>query len=134
MDIVLLVGRILFAALFVFSAIGHLTQTSYMAGYAQSKGLPFPKLNVLGSGVLFAVAGLAIVFGVYGDLAGVALAIVLVPTAIIFHNFWKETDPQAKAMTQISFNKDIALAGAALALAFAFAQNPGLTLTNGLFA
>lgn len=134
MDIVLLVGRILFVLLFLLSAVGHFAQTDYMAGYAKSKGLPFAKLNVLASGLVFALAGLAIAFGVYGDLAGVVLALVLVPTALIFHTFWKETDAQAKAMTQIMFNKDLALAGGALALAFAFSTNPGLTLTNGLFA
>ncbi len=134
MDIVLLVGRILFAALFILSAVGHLTQTDYMAGYAKSKGLPFAKLNVLASGVVFLLAGLAIAFGVYGDIASLVIAAVLVPTALIFHTFWKETDPQAKAMTQIMFNKDIALAGAALALAFAFHAAPALTVTGPLFS
>lgn len=134
MDIVLLVGRILFSVLFVLSAVGHLTQTDYMAGYAKSKGVPFAKLSVIGSGVVFGLGGLAIILGVYGDLAGVILAAVLVPTAFLFHTFWKETDPQAKATAQISFNKDLALVGAALVLAYAFSTNPGLTLTNGLFA
>ncbi|MDO7868099.1 DoxX family protein [Nocardioides jiangxiensis] len=133
MDIVLLVGRILFVVLFLLSAVGHFAQTDYMAGYAKSKGLPFAKLNVLASGLVFGLAGLAIAFGVYGDLAGIVLALVLVPTALIFHTFWKEQG-EAKAMTQIMFNKDLALAGGALALAFAFSTNPGLTLTNGLFA
>jgi uncharacterized membrane protein YphA (DoxX/SURF4 family) len=133
MDIVLLAGRILFAVLFILSAVGHLTQTDYMAGYAKSKGLPFAKLSVLGSGVVFGLGGLAIAFGVYGDLAALVLAAVLLPTAFIFHTFWKETDPQAKSMTQIMFNKDIALAGAALALAYAFSVAPGLTITGPLF-
>jgi uncharacterized membrane protein YphA (DoxX/SURF4 family) len=62
-DIVLLVGRILFVLLFVLSAVGHFAQTDYMAGYAKSKGLPFAKLNVLASGVVFGLAGLAIAFG-----------------------------------------------------------------------
>lgn len=134
MDIVLLVGRILFAALFILSAVGHLTQTEYMAGYARSKGLPFAKLNVIASGVVFLLAGLAIALGVYGDIASLVIAAILVPTALVFHTFWKETDPQAKAMTQIMFNKDIALAGAALALAFAFHAAPALTVTGPLFS
>jgi uncharacterized membrane protein YphA (DoxX/SURF4 family) len=133
MDVVLLVGRILFAVLFILSAVGHLTQTEYMTGYAKSKGLPFAKLSVLGSGVVFLLGGLAIAFGVYGDLAALVLAAVLVPTAFVFHTFWKETDAQAKSMAQISFNKDIALAGAALALAFAFSVAPTLTITGPLF-
>jgi uncharacterized membrane protein YphA (DoxX/SURF4 family) len=44
------------------------------------------------------------------------IAITLVLAAIIFHNFWKETDSTAKMNEQTAFNKDLALAGAALVL------------------
>jgi uncharacterized membrane protein YphA (DoxX/SURF4 family) len=40
MDVVLLLGRVLFGAPFVTSAIGHLTRTLAMAGYAASRGVP----------------------------------------------------------------------------------------------
>jgi uncharacterized membrane protein YphA (DoxX/SURF4 family) len=40
MDVVLLIGRVLFVALFLGSAVNHLTQSEGMAGYAASKGLP----------------------------------------------------------------------------------------------
>lgn len=39
MDIVFLIGRILFGALFLAAAMGHLTQTSALAGYASSRGV-----------------------------------------------------------------------------------------------
>ena len=38
------------------------------------------------------------------------------------HQFWKETDPQAKMQEQIGFNKDLALAGGALAFYVLFAN------------
>lgn len=133
MDIVFLIGRILFVAIFVASALGHFTQTDYMAGYAASKGVPAAKLATLGSGVLLAVGALSVLLGVYGDLGALLLAVFLVPTAFVMHTFWKESDPQAKAMTQIAFNKDISLAGAALAFIVVFAEvAPGLTLTGPL--
>jgi putative oxidoreductase len=132
MDIVLLVGRVLFSAIFLASAVGHLTQTEAMAGYAKFKGVPFPKPATILSGVVLAVGGVSILFGVYGEIGSLLLALFLLPTAFIFHNFWKETDPQAKQAAQISFNKDVSLAGAALALAWVFAQGPGLAITSPL--
>ena len=51
----------------------------------------------------------------------------------MMHNFWKETEPQAKQMEMIQFNKDIALAGAALAFIWIFSIDPDLTLTGPLF-
>lgn len=41
MDIVLLIGRILFGALFLGAAMGHLTQTASMAGYAAFRWRPW---------------------------------------------------------------------------------------------
>ncbi|MBD8506755.1 DoxX family protein [Hoyosella sp. G463] len=132
MDVVLLAGRILFSALFLFSAIGHLAQADAMAGYAKSKGVPFAKPATIASGIALAVGGLSVLLGVYGEIGAALLFLFLVPTAIIMHNFWAETDPAAKMNTQISFNKDIALAGATLALVWVFAQDPGLTVTSAL--
>ncbi|WP_149359364.1 DoxX family protein [Lolliginicoccus suaedae] len=132
MDVVLLAGRILFSALFLFSAIGHLTQADAMAGYARSKGVPFAKPATIASGIVLVVGGLSVLLGVYGEIGAALLFLFLVPTAIIMHNFWAETDPAAKMNTQISFNKDIALAGAALVLIWVFAQDPGLTITSSL--
>ncbi|WP_369249176.1 hypothetical protein [Streptomyces sp. R41] len=40
MDVLALIGRTLFAALFHSSAVGRLTQTKAMAGYASAKGVP----------------------------------------------------------------------------------------------
>lgn len=132
MDVVFLIGRILFVALFLFSAVGHLAQRDYMAQYAASKGVPFPKLSVVGSGVLLALGALSVLLGVFGDLGALLLVAFLVPTAVLMQNFWAEKDPQARQMAQIQFNKDLALAGAALAFFVVFAGNPGLTITDAL--
>jgi putative oxidoreductase len=136
MDILVLVGRLLFGALFLGSAFGHLTQTRAMAGYAAMKRVPFATVAVFGSGLVMLVGALMVVLGVWGDLGALLLLVFLVPTAVMMHNFWSVSDPQARRMDQIHFNKDIALAGGALlAFAlFAYAGNHlGLTLTGPLF-
>ncbi|MFC8528621.1 DoxX family protein [Nocardia sp. NPDC057227] len=135
MDVVVLIGRILFALLFLGSAAGHLTQADGMAGYAASRGIPAPKLAVLGSGVLILVGALSVLLGVWADLGSLLLVLFLLPTAVLMHPFWKETDAETKQLELIGFNKDVALGGAALALFAFFAHTPelGLTITGPLF-
>ncbi len=133
MDVVLLVGRILFVALFLASAMGHLTQSKAMGAYAGTKGVPSPVLATQVSGVLILLGGISVLLGLWGDLGSLLLVVFLLPTALLMHAFWKETEPMAKQMEMVQFNKDVALAGGALVLFWAFSQDPGLTITNSLF-
>ncbi len=116
MDAILVIGRILFAFIFVTSGIAHFAKLEAMTGYAQYKKLPAAKLGVLISGLFFLLGGIYIAAGFWVDLGALLLTITLILAAVIFHNFWKETDPTAKQNEMIAFNKDIALAGAALIL------------------
>jgi putative oxidoreductase len=136
MDVVVLIGRILFAALFVVSAVGHFTQTDAMTGYTKSKGVPAARLAVLLGGVLLALGAVSILLGLWPDLGALLLVVFLVPTALLMHPFWKETDPQAKQMEQVQFFKDTALAGASLMLFALFAHvgdDLGLVIVGPLF-
>jgi uncharacterized membrane protein YphA (DoxX/SURF4 family) len=135
-DVVVLIGRILFVALFLGSGFGHVTQSQAMAGYAASRGVPQPRLAVLASGVLIIVGGLMVLLGLWMDLGALLLVPFLVGTAFLMHAFWKETDPQAKQMEMASFQKDLALAGAALlifALYSGYAPDLGIPITGPLF-
>jgi uncharacterized membrane protein YphA (DoxX/SURF4 family) len=116
MTIVLFIGQLLFAALFITSGMSHFAKLEAMTGYAQYKKLPAAKFGVMASGLFFLVGGILIVIGTYVDLGALLIAITLVLAAVIFHNFWKETDANTKMQEQIAFNKDISLAGAALML------------------
>ena len=116
MNAIVLIGRILFGGFFLMSGINHFTKLEAMTGYAQYKKLPAAKLGVLISGLFFLLGGIYIAAGFWVDLGALLLAITLILAAVIFHNFWKETDPTAKQNEMIAFNKDIALAGAALIL------------------
>lgn len=135
MDIVVLIGRILLSVLFLSSAAGHLTQSNTMAQYAAAKGLPLPQVSVLVSGVVLVAGALSVLLGMWADLGSLLLVAFLAPTAVLMHNFWTESDPQTRQMEMVQFNKDIALAGAALMLFAFFAHTGGLglTLTGPLF-
>lgn len=135
MSVVVLIGRILFVVPFLTAALGHLTKSGPMAGYAKSKGVPAAQVAVLGSGVLLLLGGLSVLLGVWADLGALLLVIFLVPTTLLMHDFWKLSDPQAKQGEMNTFNKNVALAGAALAFFafFAHYSDLGLTLTGPLF-
>lgn len=135
MEIVFLIARILLAVLVLFSAIGHLTQTEGMAQFAASRGIPMAKAGVIVSGLGLLAGGLSVLLGIYGDLGALVLAALFLIFAFGMQTFWKETDPMAKMNTQISFNKDLALAGGALAFYLVFANVDSISwvVTGPLF-
>jgi uncharacterized membrane protein YphA (DoxX/SURF4 family) len=112
------------------SGINHFAKLEAMTGYAKYKKLPAAKLGVLISGLMLVIGGLSVILGYYADLGALLLAIFLVLAAVIFHNFWKETDATAKQNEMLGFMKDIALAGAALIL-FALVAKYGADLDFG---
>jgi putative oxidoreductase len=135
MDILLVIGRVLFALIFINSGIAHLTKLNDMTGYAQFKKVPAPKLAVIVTGLMLIIGGLYIVFGVYADLGALLLAIFLVPTAFMMHNFWTIQDPQAKQGEMINFFKNLSLAGAALIIFVLVGSGVdfGPSITDGFF-
>jgi len=114
MDVVLVIGRVLFALIFINSGIAHLTKLEAMTGYAKYKKVPAAKLSVIVSGLMILIGGLYIALGIYADLGALLIAAFLIPTAVLMHSFWKETDATAKQNESIAFFKDISMAGAAL--------------------
>ncbi|MPY77642.1 MAG: DoxX family membrane protein [Actinophytocola sp.] len=136
MDVVVLIGRILFVLLFFGSAMGHFTQTASMTEYAKSRGVPAASVAVVVGGILQVLGGLSVLLGVWADLGALLLVVFLVPTAVLMHAFWNETEAQAKQMEQVQFLKDMSLAGASLML-FGFVtgtEDLGLMITGPLFS
>jgi putative oxidoreductase len=137
MDWVFLAGRVAFAALFVASGLFfHLVNRGTAVEYARAKGAPVPEVSVPLTGVVILVAGLMIVIGLWMDLAALALAVFLVLTMVFMHAFWNAQDEQERMLEQVQFQKDLALAGAALVLFFCVQQlgdGIGIALEPALF-
>lgn len=114
MNAILVIGRVLFAALFIGSGIAHFKSLEAMTGYAKYKKLPAAKLGVIGSGLFFLLGGIYILLGVWVDLGALLIAVTVILAALIFHQYWKETDANTKMQETMAFNKDLALGGAAL--------------------
>ena len=130
--IVFLVGRVLFGVLLGFMGLDHLTELDGMSEYAAAKGVPFPRLGVLGSGLLLVLGGLAIVLGVYPLLGAAAIALFLLVVTPTIHDFWTVADPERRQAEMNDFLKNAALFGAALLVvsfsgtAWPYALNIGL--------
>ena len=113
MVLLFLLGRILYGGFFLLSGIGHLRNVERMASYAQSRGVPSPKLAVLGSGILIILGGLSILLGFYPDWGVLLISLFLIPTTLLMHSFWSDTDPNARQGNLTNFKKNVALLGAA---------------------
>lgn len=131
MDIVFLIGRILFGLLLAFMALNHFMQMNDMSGYARAKGVPAARPAVVGSGVVLLLGGLGILLGIYPRISVLLLAIFFVPVTLMVHNFWAVEDPQAKQLEMVNFLKNAVILGAALMalgipLPWPYAFNVGL--------
>jgi uncharacterized membrane protein YphA (DoxX/SURF4 family) len=126
--VILLVGRILFVALFVSAARGHIkNHPRYVQG--SGRKLPFPILAGWPAGVWLLVAAVSIVAGIWDDLGSLMIAAFLIPAAVLFHPFWSESDPAARRTHEMGFYRDVSLLGAALALFALFAASGHLPLS-----
>lgn len=116
LEIILIIGRIFFGALWIGAGFAHFKNLEAMTGYAQYKKLPAAKVGVIGSGLTFLIGGILVLIGTWIDLGALLIAITVITAALIFHQYWKETDVNTKMQETMAFNKDIALGGAALIL------------------
>lgn len=136
MDVVLVIGRVLFALLFINSGIAHLTKLEAMTGYAKYKKVPAAKLGVIVSGLMILIGGLYVALGIYADLGALLIALFLIPTSFLMHAFWKETDATAKQNESIGFFKNLSMAGAALIIFALVATGTdfGPSITSSFFS
>ena len=112
------VGRVLFSMMFIMSGMNHLMKLNDTSAYAKSKGVPAPKVLTVVSGLMIMVGGVLVLLGWHRFIGAGLIAIFLFLTAMIMHAFWKETDPAARMNEMAHFMKDMAMAGAALLIAF----------------
>jgi len=121
MKYVVLLGRILYALIFIMSGPGHFSAGTI--AYAASKGVPLASFVVPVSGVVALVGGVSILLGLKAKYGAWLIVFFLVPVTVMMHNFWTFTDPAAAHMQQINFMKNLSLLGAALIISY-FGSGP----------
>lgn len=108
-----LIGRILVAAIFLWSGIGKIGGFAGTAGYMASKGLPMAEVLLVITIIVEIGAALMIIVGYKARLGALALLLWMIPVTLIFHAFWAVPADQVQ-MQMINFFKNLGLMGAML--------------------
>jgi putative oxidoreductase len=116
LQIVALLGRILFSAIFIMTVLTHFSEGTI--GYAASHGVPFAGLAVPLSGVIATLGGLSILFGYHARLGAWLIVVFLVPVTLFMHPFWAVHEPMMHQLQLASFMKNVSMLGGALLLAY----------------
>ena len=107
------IGRIFLALLFVVSGIGKITGYAGTAAVMASKGLPVVDILLPLTIAVELGGGLLLALGWKARWAAAALFLFLIPTTLIFHQFWG-IDPKLVQMQKIHFLKNVAIMGGML--------------------
>ncbi|QLG60724.1 DoxX family protein [Halorarum salinum] len=127
----LLVGRVLFAAVLGYLALGNLRDRSGTVAYAGSEGAPVPRLTVPSTSLALLAGGAAILVGAYPVLGSLAIVAFMVGVTPVMHDFWNE-EGMERDNQRFHFLKNAGLAaGAVVFLALSstpwpYALNVGL--------
>jgi putative oxidoreductase len=108
-----LIGRCLLGLIFIVAGWGKIMAYSGTAGYMASKGMPLVPLLLPLTILLELGCGLMLVLGWHARWAALAFFLFIIPTTLIFHNFWAV--PHAQVQNQMNnFLKNIAIMGGML--------------------
>ena len=102
------IGRVLLAAIFIFSGLGKALAPAGTIGYIESVGLPFATLGLIAAVAIELGGGVMLALGIKTRLVAALLAAFSVVTALVFHNALGDQNQL------IHFMKNIAMAGGLL--------------------
>jgi putative oxidoreductase len=111
-----LVGRVLIAMLFIPAGWGKIAGFAGTAGYIASKGVPLPEVCAAIAIAAELGLGLLLLVGYQARWAALGLGVFIAVITPIFHGYWAVPDAQ-KAMQQMNFFKNMAIAGGVFAFA-----------------
>jgi putative oxidoreductase len=116
MKIPFVVGRIMFGGLFLKAGIDHLRHRQEIKPYVESKGVPAPELMVTLTAIPLLVGGTSLILGIKPKWGSLAVLGFLAGVSPIMHDFWNTENPQERKQSMNDFLKNMALAGASVAL------------------
>ena len=109
-----LIGRILFALIFITAAPRHFSHEGIQ--HAADLSVPLAAVCVPISGIMALAGGLSVAAGYKARWGAWLLVGFLVPVTLTMHAFWKLSDPAAIHIQQAMFAKNLSMLGAALLL------------------
>jgi putative oxidoreductase len=105
-----LAGRIFLSAIFLMSGFAKITDWSGTAAHMEKQGMVAVPFFLAGAIALEIGGGLSVLLGCWARLGALALIVFLVPTTVIFHDFWVEEGAR-RTEQMIQFMKNLALLG-----------------------
>jgi putative oxidoreductase len=108
-----LCGRILIAIIFLFSAFGKIGNFGPTTERMEGQGLPITGILLVLAIIAEIGGGLSIAAGFKARLGALALLVFLIPTTLVFHDFWTFDSPERR-MQMIQFLKNLAIMGGLL--------------------
>lgn len=117
-----LAGRILIAAIFIVSGFGKIGGFEGTVSALAGKGFPLPALGAAGAIAVELIGGILLVIGWQTRWAAAAIFLFMIPTTVLFHNFWA-FDAAQQAAQRIHFLKNVAIMGGLLYV-MAFGAGP----------
>jgi len=121
MKLAVLLGRILYSAIFIMAAPNHFTKGTI--AFAANHGVPLAAIAVPLSGVMALLGGISILLGYKARMGACLLVLFLLPVTIMMHNFWAVADPMIAMTQRIMFMKNLSMMGAALLISY-FGSGP----------
>jgi putative oxidoreductase len=119
-SIVLLIGRILLAGIFLHAGFDKLTHLDGTTTYMANHHLPAPFFFAVLAGLVEVFGSLCVLIGFKTRYAALLMALFTLVAAFIGHPFWSMVPPDVNQMNH--FLKDITIVGGFLVL---FAAGPG---------
>jgi putative oxidoreductase len=116
MKYLVLIGRILFSLIFLFTILHHFSGQTIT--YAAKQGVPAASFLVPASGVIAFLGALSIILGYKGKLGAWLIVLFLIPVTLMMHDFWNITDLSMKQMQMSMFMKNLSMLGTALLIAY----------------
>ena len=84
----LLIGRILMGLIFLYSAVSKITGWTGTIQFMESKGFPFAPLFLVSTILVETFGALSLFLNYKLEQGAGLLLLYLIPTTLIFHNFW----------------------------------------------
>lgn len=113
-SLLLLVGRVCLALVFFFAALGKIFAYDAHIQLIAAKGISMAPLFLIGSFVVELVGSISLIVGYRVRFGALLLLLFLVPTTLIFHNFWDYPAGVEKELQLVAFLKNVAIFGGLL--------------------
>jgi len=120
--LVLLVGRLLMASLFLPSGISKLMGFSAFAASLGPKGLPYPEAWTAAAVAIEVLGPIALIAGAFPRWTALLLIAFVVMASATSHRYWEYTEAAARRVQEINFYKNV---GVIAGLLFYFVSGPG---------